>query len=93
MQEGQYDYVLHDKQQLQGDDAKAIIKMDTNPLYASVQNGNVYVVTESEYDSTIQLKHSKATKLSEDEDQDGYVETNSRSTQRAGYLKIIGSTN
>ena len=40
MQEDQYDYVLHDKQQLQGDDAKDIIKMDTNPSYASVQNGN-----------------------------------------------------
>ena len=93
MQEGQYDYVLHDKQQLQGDDAKDTIKMDTNPSYASVQNGNVYVVIEPEYDSTIQLKHSKATKIAEDEDQVGYVETNLQSTQRAGYLKIIGSTN
>ena len=54
---------------------------------------DVYVVTEPEYDSTIQLKCSKATKISEDEDQDGYVEINSKSTQRAGYLKIIGSTN
>ena len=31
--------------------------------------------------------------MSEDEDQDGYVKTNSQSTQRAGCLKIIGSTN
>ena len=93
MQEDQYDYVLHDKQQLQGDNAKDTIKMNTNPSYASVQNGNVYVVTEPDYDSTIELKHSKATKMSEDEDEDGYVETNSQSIQRAGYLKIIGSTN
>ena len=54
---------------------------------------DVYLVNEPEYDFTIQLKHSKATKISEDEDEDGYVETNSQSTQRAGYLKIIGSTN
>ena len=30
--------------------------------------------------------------MSEDEDQHGYVETNSQSAQRAGYLKVIGST-
>ena len=30
--------------------------------------------------------------MSEDEDQAVYVETNSQNTQRAGYLKVIGST-
>ena len=30
--------------------------------------------------------------MSEGEDQDGYVKTNSQSTQRAGYLKVIRST-
>ena len=31
-------------------------------------------------------------KTAEDEDKDGYVETNSFNTQATGYLKIIGPT-
>ena len=95
-QEDQYDYVLHNKISLK-DDVQDTIKMDTNPSYGRVQGCNAYDVTEPEYDATIQPNPSyssisKTTKMSEDEDQDGYVETNSQSTQRAGHLKVIGST-
>ena len=93
-QENQYDYVLHNKMSLK-DDAQDTIKMDSNPSYERAQG---YDVTEPEYAAVIQPNPSyssiskETTKRSEDEDEDGYVETNSQSTQRAGYLKIIGST-
>ena len=96
-QEDQYDYVLHNKISLK-DDPQATIMMDTNPSYGRVQGCNAYDVTEPEYDAAIQPNPSyssisrETTKMSEDEDQDGYVETNPQSTQRAGYRKVIGST-
>ena len=95
--EDQYDYVLHGKVAL-CDDPKGIIKMDSNPSYGRVQDYNAYDVTEPEYDAAMQPNPSyssiskETTKMSEDEDEDGYVETNPQSTQRAGYLKVIGST-
>ena len=96
-QEDQYDYVLHDNTALQ-DDPQGTFKMDSNPSYGRVQICNAYNVTEPEYDAAIQPNpsysyFSKDTiKMSEDQDQDGYVETNSQSTQIADYLKLIGST-
>ena len=95
-QEDQYDYVLHNKISLKDD--QDAIKIDSNPSYGRVQGCNAYDVTEPEYDAAIQPNPSysstlkEPTKMFEDEDQDGYVETNSQSTRRAGYLKIIGST-
>ena len=92
-QEDQYDYVLHNKISLK-DDVQDTIKMETNPSYGRVQGCNAYDVTEPEYDAAIQPNpsYSSITKMSKDEDEDGYVETNSLSTQRAGYHKVIGST-
>ena len=96
-QEDQYDYVLHNKVSLK-DNVQDTIKMDTNPSYGRVQGCNAYDVTEPEYDAAIQPNPSyssiskETTKMSEDEDEDGYVDTNSQSTQRAGYLKVTGST-
>ena len=94
-QEGQCDYVSHDKKSLQ-EDVQDTIMMDTNPSYGRVQGCNAHDVTEPEYDAVIQPNPSyssisrETTKMSEDEDQDGYVETNPQGTQRAGYLKVIG---
>ena len=96
-QEDQYDYVLHNKISLK-DNVQDTIKMDTNPSYGGVQGCNAYDVTEPEYDAAIQPNPSyssiskETTKMSEDEDEDGYVETNPQSTQRAGYLNVTGST-
>ena len=87
-QEDQYDYVLHSKISLK-DDVQDTIKMDSNPSYGRVQGCNAYDVTEPEYDAAIQPNPSyssiskETTKMSEDEDQGGYVETNSQSIQRA----------
>ena len=96
-EQDQYDYVLHDKVALY-DNPQGTIKMDTNPSYGRVQSSNAYDLTQPEYDAAIQPNASyssmskETTKMSEDEDEDGYVETNSQSTQRADYLKVIGST-
>ena len=80
------------------DNTKDTIKMDSNPSYGRVQG--CYTVaddaTELDYDVTIQTNPSynsilkeQTTKMSEDEDQHGYVETNSYSTHgAAGYLKV-----
>ena len=74
--------------------------MDPNLSYESVQGYNTadYNVTEPGHDVTIQtnpsynsvLKNTKT--MSEDEDEDGYVDTDLHSTQATGYLKVIGST-
>ena len=96
-EQDQYDYVLHDKVALY-DNPQGTIKMDTNPSYGRVQSSNAYDLTQPEYDAAIQPNPSyssmskETTKMSEDEDEDGYVETNSQSTQRADYLKVTGST-
>ena len=98
-QEDQYDYVLHDNVALQ-DDPQGTIKMDSNPSYGRVQICNACDVTEAEHDAAIQPNPSyncfskETIKMSEDQDQDqdGYVEIHSQSTQIADYLKLIGST-
>ena len=96
-QEDQYDNVLQSKSSVQKKDT---IKMDTNPSYGRVPAYNAadYDVTEPGHDVTIEtnpsynsvLKNTK--KMSEDEDENGYVETNVNNAQTAGYLKVIGST-
>ena len=67
--------------------------MDSNPSYGRVHSHDtvVYGTTEPGYDVTIQPNpcysstSKKTTKMSEDEDQHGYVETNSHSTQKIGF--------
>ena len=96
-QENQYDYVLYDNVAFQ-DDPQGTINMDSNPSYGRVQSCNACDVTEPEHDAAIQPNPSyscfskETTKMSDDQDQDGYVETNSQSTQIVGNLKLIGST-
>ena len=98
-QEDQYDYVLQNKFFLQ-DDPQDTIKMVSNPSYGRVQGCSAYNGTGPENDATIQPNLScnsiskETTKMSkdEDEDEDGYVETTTQSTQRTDYLEIIGST-
>ena len=85
-------YVLYNKNTVE------TIKMDSNPSYGTVQSGNIYDANQSAYDAATQPNPSyssipkETTKMSEDEDQDGYVETSSRGIQKEGYLKVIGST-
>ena len=95
-QDDQHDYVLHKKFSMQ-DNTKDTIKMDSNPSYGRVQGCYTVAddVTEPDYDVTIQTNPSydsilkETTKMSEDEDQQGYVETSSHSIHRtAGYIKI-----
>ena len=89
-----YDYVLQNKSSQQQQD---IIKIESNPSYGRVQGYNT-AVTEQDYDVTIQTNPSydsvfkNTKKMSEDEDQHGYVETNLHSTHGAGYLKVTEST-
>ena len=86
-QDDQYDYVLHNTFSIQ-DNTKDTIKMDSNPSYGRVQGCYIVAddVTEPDYDVTIQTNPSynsilkeQTIKMSEDEDQHGYVETNSYS--------------
>ena len=98
-QEDQYDYVLHGEVVARQDDPQdTTIKMDTNPSYGRVQGSSACDLTKPECDAAIQPNpsysfNSKETiKMSEDEDQDGYVETNSQSTQKVSYLEIFVST-
>ena len=73
--------------------------MDDNPSYGRVQGCNGYDVTEPDYDAVIQPNPSYSSiskekvKISEDDDKDGYVESNLQSTQRSDCLKINGPTN
>ena len=91
----EFDYGLQSETSLEYD-IQDTIKMDSNPSYGRVQG---YDKTETEYDAVIQQNPSYSSiskdklKISEDEDQDGYVDCNSQSTQRAYYLKITGPTN
>ena len=92
-QEDQYDYVLHHKFSLL-DNTKDAIKMDSNPSFGRVQSCNTvgYDATDPDYDVTIQTNPSYNAILKEttkDEDQHGYVETNSNSIQAAGYLQSM----
>ena len=93
--EDQYDYVLHDELS-HHNYAQNTIQVDSNPSYGRVQGCITYDIPEPVYDTVIQPNtlcssiSKEATRMPEVEDQDGYVVTNSQSTQRADYLKIIG---
>ena len=71
------------------------INMESNPSYERVQDHNVY---DAEYDIAIQSNPSysstskEAAMIYELENEDGYVETNLLSTQKADYLKLSVST-
>ena len=72
--------------------------MDSNPSYGRVQGCNACDLTEPEYDAAIQSNPSysfnskETTKISKDQDQDVYVETNLQSTQTTDYIEITGFT-
>ena len=93
-QEDEYDYVLHDKISFQNN-AQDTIKMESNPSYGRIQSCNAYNVG---YDIAIQSNPSyspiskESIMMYEQEDQDGYVETNSFSMQKADYHKVTGCT-
>ena len=93
-QEDEYDYVLHDKISFQNN-VQDTIKMESNPSYGRIQGCNAY---DAGYDVAIQSNPSyssifrETTRMYKQEDEDGYVETNSLSMQRADYHKVIGST-
>ena len=87
-QQNECNYVLHNENMVEA------IKMDSNPSYGRVQGRT----NQPEYDVIIQQNPSYSsipkvtTKMSEDEDQHGYVETGSHTIQNARYLKVTGST-
>ena len=102
MQDDEYDYqyASHNIFSLQYDEQNTI-KMDFNPSYerghgCDAVNYNTTAPTgldvafhQNPPYSSIAIENVK---VSEDEDEDGYVETNSQSTQRADYCRIIEST-
>ena len=95
-QEHQYDYVYHKEHSPQGD-AQDIIKMECDPAYGQIQDGNLVVNNLPNLgfnDASIHPNLSHSSNLEtikasgdEDEDQHGYVKT----IQRADYLRLIGS--
>ena len=93
-EEDQYDYVLHDKIPSL-DNTQDTIKMETNPSYGGVQGCNAF---NPGYDVAIQSNPSYSSILKEtmmthkQEDENGYVETNSPNMQKAAYHKVTGST-
>ena len=100
-QEDQYDYqyVLHNKFSLQDDELNSTINIDSNPSCGRVNSSNaVYNTTKPGCDAAIQPNPSYSfitkenTRPSEDDDEDGYVDTKTQGTQRADYLEVIGST-
>ena len=101
-QEDEYDYqyASHNIFSLQYDEQNTI-KMDFNPSYErdhGCDAVNYNTTTPAGLDVAFHQNPSYSSiatenvKVSEDEDEDGYVETNSQSTQRANYCRIIGST-
>ena len=93
-QRNECDYILHNE----SENKLETVKMDTNPSYGRVQGCNAYNVTEPEYDAAIQpnpsyssIPKETSTKMCEDEDQHGYVETSLHRIQNERYLKVIGS--
>ena len=89
-QEDQYDYVLNNKCALE-------VMMDRDPTSEGSSAAITDVVIEPEDDVTINNPlYSANSSLMEtirtlgDEDEDGYIKTNSINTQAASYLKIIG---
>ena len=101
-QEDEYDYqyASHNIFSLQ-DNEESTIKMNCNPSYERIHDHNTV-----NYNTTIPAGldvsfhptpsyssiAKEIVKVPEDEDKDGYVETNSQITQRADYLKIIAMT-
>ena len=89
-QEDEYDYVLHDKISFQNN-VQDTIKMESNPSYGRIQGCNAY---DAGYDVAIQSNPSycsiskETTMIYEQEDEDGYVETNSLSMQKADYQMV-----
>ena len=101
-QEDEYDYqyALHNIFSLQ-DDEESTIKMNSNPSYERIHGHNTVnynTTTPAGLDVAFHPNPSYSSiatenvKASEDEDEDGYVETNSQSTQRVDYCRIIEST-
>ena len=95
-QEDEYDYqcASHNIFSLQYDEQNTI-KMDLNPSYERGHCCDAVNYNTTAPAGLVPSHSSIATenvKASEDEDEDGYVETNSQSTQRADYCRIIGST-
>ena len=90
-QEDKYDYVLHSKISPQ-DITRDTINMESNPSYGRAQGCNTL-----EYDATAQTISTdnsllkETTMMSEDDDQNGFVETNLFSVQGADYLEIVAS--
>ena len=101
-QEDEYDYqyALHNIFSLQ-DDEESTIKMNSNPSYERIHGHNTVnynTTTPAGLDAAFHPNPSYSSiakeniKASEDEDEDGYVETNSHIAQRVDYLKIIAMT-
>ena len=68
------------------------VAIQPNPSYSSISKEATKMSEGEDQDGSYSSISKEATKMSEGEDQDGYVKTNSQSTQRASYLKVIGST-
>ena len=95
-----YQYISQNKFLLQ-DDVESTIKMDSNPSYERGHGRdavNYNTTKPAGLDVAFHQNPSYSSiakenvKASEDEDEDGYVETNSQITQRADYLKTIATT-
>ena len=94
-QEDQYDYVLNNKCAVE-DNVQGILMMDCDPTSEGSNSAIPDVVIEPGYDVAMNPLYSSNSSLTEtmrtlgDEDEDGYIKTNSLNTQTASYLKIIG---
>ena len=87
-QEDKYDYVLHSKISPQ-DITLDTINMESNPSYGRAHGCNTL-----DYDATAQTISTllkETTMMPEDDDQNGFVETNLCSVQGADYLEIVAS--
>ena len=94
----QYDFVYHKEHSAQ-EDAQDVIKMECDPAYEGIQDGNSVVNNLSDLgfnDASVHPNLSHSSNLEtlcikpsgdEDEDQHGYVKT----VQGADYLRLIGS--
>ena len=90
-QEDKYDYVLHSKISPQ-DVTLDTINMESNPSYGRVQGCNTL-----DYDATAQTISTdnsllkETAMMSEDDDQNGFVETKLCNVQGADYLELVAS--
>ena len=94
-EEDQYDYALQDKLSFL-DNTQDTTKMESNPSYGRVQGCNTFDV-ECNVDIQSNPSYNSISKetnmMYEQEDGDGYAETNSLSMHKADYHKVIGPTN